>query len=170
MVLLPGFNRHGDAAGQGDNGGVADEAGFGNQHFVPGVHESADGQVNGLGAAHRHHHFRVFVVFQEEFPLQVVADGPSEVDQAGICGIRGFSLLEIFNSGLPDGVRGFKVRLPDAQGDDAFHFIGDVEEFPDAGGLQGNRPPGEHVFQIHQNEMFPLSSPVRGFMMTPRSL
>ena len=53
LILGPGGDMHRHAAGQLGDGLIADKAGFGDDDLVPGLHERADGKVDGLAAAHR---------------------------------------------------------------------------------------------------------------------
>ena len=74
-ILFGRFHRHGPTVGQHDARTVGNIAGFVKNHFVTGIEQRPQGQVDRLGNAHRHQHFGRRSVGDFEKLRDVAGDG-----------------------------------------------------------------------------------------------
>ena len=133
LVFGGAGNGDGDAVGQGDAGAVADVAGFVVDDFVAGIDDSAEGEVEGLGDADGDEDLGLGIVLDTEVPGDAGADGFAEGEEAEIGGVAGVAVFESVDGGFADVPRGDEVGFADAEGNDAFLALDDVEEFANAG-------------------------------------
>ena len=134
-ILFLGLDGHGHAALGNGQGGITDESGLGQQHFVAVVQQGAHAQIDGFAAAHGDEDLVIRVVGQLEAVFQVGGDAAPQLDQAVVGGVGGFAVQQAFDAGVADMLRGDEVGLTHAQGHHVFHRGGHVEEFADARGL-----------------------------------
>ena len=135
LVFRFGLDDHRHAPRHFRNGHIAHKAGFGDQHLVPGLNQRAHAQVNGLAAAHGHKDLRLGVVFHMVMALHKVGDLRPQLEEPPVGGIAGAAFFQALNARLPNVPGGVEVRLSHRQGDHVVHLVGNVEEFPDARGL-----------------------------------
>ena len=134
-VFRLGLDGDGHALGHLGDGHVADEAGLGDEHLVPGVDEAAHAQVDGLAAAHGHQDLLVGVVLHVIVAGKEIGDLLAQLEKTPVGGVAGAALFQRLDARLPDMPGGVEVGLSHRQGDHVLHLVGDVEKLPDARGL-----------------------------------
>ena len=149
FLLRPGQDAHGRAAGEDDAGAVAHVARLGDQHLVARLQDHPQGRVDGLAGPHRHRHLGGGIVLHAEAPVQVQADLLAQLQQAPVGRVGGLPVEQAVDGRLADVVGRHEIRLAHAQGDDALHGAGQVEETADAAGRHGGDGAVEVPLIIH---------------------
>jgi len=121
------------AAGKDHLSRVGHKAGLRHDHLVARVQQRGQRQIERLADAHRHQDLVLRIVVDPVERLQLLADGPAQINGAGIRGVAGLAALQAGDAGLQDHIGGDEIRLADAQADHVVHGGGDVEELADAG-------------------------------------
>ena len=114
---------------------VTDKAWLYDQHFISRIDDGTDCKVNGFRTADCCNDFRIWVIGQVIFAVQVVGNFFPQVHHAGVCTINNPFPFENIDSFLSYDPRCLKVRFANAQTDDAFHHCSNVKKFSDAGWL-----------------------------------
>ncbi len=146
-------DRH--AAGHQDGRSVAHEAGLVVDHFVAGIGDRAQSDVDGLADAHRHENLRLRIVFRAELARDIAADG---LAQAGIAPVRRVVRLATLQGGhglVAHRLRRVEVRLTHAQRNHVLARGDDVEKLADARKRQRLHVRRHSAFAVHG----PASSP-----------
>ena len=117
------------------NGHIAHKAGLGDEDLVPGLHQGAHAQVDGFAAAHGDQHLVLGVVLHVVVALDKVGNLRPKLEEAPVWGVAGAALLQALDARLPDVPGGVEIGLAHREGNHVVHLVGDVEELPNARGL-----------------------------------
>ena len=138
-VLFLQVDDHRLPACQDRAGLIGNIRGLRDQYLIPRIDQRPEHQVNGLGAADRNEDLMVIVIIDSLGAFHIGGDLHLQLFEAGVGGIERPSLLQGINAFIPDMPGRVEVRFTDAQGNGVLHFRNDIEEFPDAGGLEAHR-------------------------------
>ena len=103
------------------------------QHFVAGIDERAQREIERLADAHGDEDFVFRVIFRTEMLRDVFGQRPAQFDVAEITGVMRRAAFEREDGGLTDMPGRVEVGLANAQTDHVLHGRDDVEEITDAG-------------------------------------
>ncbi len=131
---------HDGPAREHDRRHVCDVAGLVEDDLVAGIAGRAEGQVHGLRRADRDQDLARRVVADAVEPLQVIRQGPPQLDGPVVRGVVGAALAQALDAGLDDVAGRVEVGLADTEADDVVHRCRDVEEAPDTGRRDGMDP------------------------------
>ena len=151
LVLRLQLHIHRHAARHLGEGAVAHERGHGHDDLVAGIEQTAQGQVDGLAAAHGDQDLLGVVVVQVKAAAEIVGDLPPQLQHTGVGGVLGVAPLQGVDTRVPDVPGGDKVGLTDAQGDGVGHLLQDVEKLADARGLDILDALRNDLVVIHEN-------------------
>ena len=132
FILRLGLHIDGGAAGHGGQRPVADKGGDGNDDLIPRIDHAAQGQVDGLAAAHGDNDLMGKVVLEMEAAVQIGRNLPAQLGHAGVGGVLCKSLFQGVDARVPDVPGRDKVRLADSQRDCVLHLLQDVKEPADS--------------------------------------
>ncbi len=132
VILHAGGDRDRHAEGHDDARRIADVARLVVEHFVAGIQQRAQGEVDRLGDADGDDDFGARIVGDAEVLLHVAADGRAQLGQAEIGGVVRAALLERIDRRLADVPGRVEIGLADAEGDDLLLLRDDVEKLTDA--------------------------------------
>ena len=135
LVFRLGLNDDGHAPRHFRDGDVTDKAGLGDEDLIPGLDQRAHAQVDGLAAPHGDQHFALGIILHIVMALQIIGDLRPQLEEAPVGGVAGAPLFQALDARLPNVPGGVEIRLSHGKGDHVVHLVGDVEKFPDAGGL-----------------------------------
>ena len=150
LILRLQLHIHRGAAGHGGQGSVAHEGGHGHDDLVPGIEQAAQGQVDGLTAAHGDHDLVGKIVVQVEAAGQIGGDLPPQLGHTGVAGVLGEALLQGVDAGVPDVPGGNEIGLTDTQGDGVLHLLQNVKKAPDARGLHILDALTQYLVVVHE--------------------
>ena len=122
-------NGYGFAACECDAGLVGNIAGLGDQHFITGRENGAHGDIEGFADAYRDEHILCGIIGNTVIPLVVCGNFLAQLQHAAVCRVGGVALFQAVDAAFADGPRGDEIGFSDAEGDDVFHFGGDIEVF-----------------------------------------
>ncbi len=147
------LNGHRNAGCQRHHGPITHKAGLWNQHLVPGIDQAADGAVNALTAAHGDENLLVIVIMQVKPAAEIIGDFPAHIGHTGIRSILCKALFQRVNAGVTDMPGGGKIRFANAQGNGVGHVLQNVEELPNARGLDVLYPLGDHRIVVDHTKI-----------------
>ena len=131
-IVLPGRRHpHRDAAGEPHTRLVGDVAGLGDDHFVAGVEQHPQREVQPFGHPGGDEALAVPGVVGAVALGEVCADQAAQGGKPGVGRVGGVAVLEGVDPGLADAPGSDEIRLTHAEGDHVVHLGGDVEEPPD---------------------------------------
>ena len=129
-----GFRLHCErhAAGEKNRRAIRDVARLVIQHFLAGVDERTQREIQRLADADGDEHFVVGVVFRAEILGDVFGQRPAQFDVAEVAGVMRRATFKREDGGLADVPGRVEVGLANAQTDHVLHGRDDVEEIADA--------------------------------------
>ena len=157
ILLRFGGDMHRHAAGELGDGFVADKARLRDDDLIPRLHQRTDAQVDGLAAAHRHHHL-IRLVIQLEPAGQITANFLTQLHQACVGGVFGAPLLQTADARVTHRPGGLEVRLAHAQTDAMGHFRRHIEKPANARGPHLLGGGGQNGIVVHHRTVHSLSS------------
>ena len=169
IVLLVGRYRDRRSAGKHDARRIGNIAGVRNEDLIPVGHQGPQGEIDGFGRADCYQDLGVPVIGQLIAAFQVQADLLPKLRQAAVGGVLGFAVHEGIDRGVADHVRGFEIRLADAQGDRVLPGRSQVKKAADPAWRHGGNPRVQVLIIVH-GEITSLRSASSFSKTTPSSL
>ena len=123
---------HRDAVCEHDARIVADVARLVVEHFVAGVQQCAQCEVNCLADAYGDDDFRGRIVADAEMFADILRDALAQLGQAEVARVAGVPALQRIDGRLADAPRCVEVRLADAERDHVLHGLDDFKKVADA--------------------------------------
>ena len=152
LVFRTGGDRHGNAVGEDDARVVAHITRLVVEHFIAGIQDGAQGQVDRLGNANGHDHLGLRIIRNAEMFLDVFGDGGAQGGCAEVGSVARAALFQGVNGGFADVPGRVEVWLANAKRDDVRHALHDLKEvanpgFRDRPYVVGDVTLGVHCFK-----------------------
>lgn len=135
LVLDVALDADGRRSGEGDEGGVAHKARFGNEHLVAGGAHRSERGVESLGRADGDDDLACGIVAHADETVKIFAYRLAQFHETGVGCVLSLAFEDAVDRRLAERAGGDEVGFADAQGDAVLSGGCDLEELSDAGRL-----------------------------------